>query len=144
MNTNINAAIIVAVVIGLAMVGCKKEPPGLTGRQVDQFLNTQEKLANEQTALGRGRDSLEADRRRWAERERQDPIIAESIQGAVVLIACSLPMFIVAVLLWPKRNSDASPAIDTPELIELLSRDDLLIVDQRHPKSPTALPSDKS
>ena len=117
--------------------GCNKDPPGLTGRQVDQFLETQSKLADEQADLGRGRDALEADRRRWAERDRRDPIIAKSIQGAVVLTACSLPMLIVAVLLWPKRDSEAAPEIDTPALIELLSRDNPLIADHRQPESPT-------
>ena len=124
-------------------VGCNKDPPGLTGRQVDQFLDTQQKLADEQATLGLGRDALEADRRRWAERDRRDPIIAESIQGAVVLIACSLPMLIVAVLLWPKRDSDAEPAIDTPELIELLSREERLLAQQQSKKS-TALTRSKA
>lgn len=132
------------MVVCAVFAGCNKDPPGLTGRQVDQFLDTQQKLADEQSTLGLGRDALEADRRRWAERDRQDPIIAESIQGAVVLIASSLPMLIVAVLLWPKRDSDAAPAIDTPELIELLSRDDLLIADHRESGSPKDLSSEDS
>ena len=132
------------MVVGAVIVGCNKDPPGLTGRQVDKFLDTQQKLANEQAALGRGRDALESDRRRWSERDRRDPIIAQSIQGVGILIACSLPMLIVAVLLWQKRDSEAAPAIDTPELIDLLSRDDLLIADRRQPESPAALPSEES
>jgi len=111
---------LVGVVVVLGIVGCRETRSTLTGTQVDSFLSVQQTLADEQAALGQARDELEADRRTWASRERSDPIIAVSIQSAAMLIACCLPMVLVAFLLW--KGEDAPTEVDATEtlLIELL------------------------
>ncbi|MCD0458639.1 hypothetical protein [Roseiconus lacunae] len=110
-----------AVAIIIATVGCGRDPPKLTQDQVEQLFDAQKTLAEEQAALGRGRDALEEDRRRWAERQRTDPIIAMSIQGAAMLIACSLPMAILALLLASRRRSENVDSANILEAIELVS-----------------------
>src|SRR6056297_3614329 len=97
-------AIAVAVVAATATVGCSRDPPKLTKEQIDRLFQTQHAVAEEQAALGRGRDALEEDRRRWAERSRRDPIIAMSLEAAAMLVACSLPMLIVGILLATRRH----------------------------------------
>ncbi|MDM4018165.1 hypothetical protein [Roseiconus lacunae] len=132
--------IAVAVLAMVITSGCgRAPPPNLTAEQVDQILDTQSTLAQEQAALGRGRDALEEDRRRWAERERHDPIIAVSIQSAAVLVACCLPMVIVALLLASRRLVDIEKPEETLRLVELLAKDSNLPADRLLGKKPASL-----
>lgn len=121
-DTAVALGLVVAVVV-VGVVGCPETRSTLTGSQVDVFLDVQQTIADEQAALGQGRDALEADRRLWASRQRSDPIIAMSIQSAAILIACCLPMVLVAFLLW--RGGEAASDTDVTEtmLIELLNQE---------------------
>lgn len=114
---------LVAAVVIIGVVGCPETRSTLKGTQVDAFLDVQQSIANEQAALGKGRDDLEADRRTWASRQRSDPIIAIAIQSAAILIACCLPMVLVAFLLW--RGGEAASDTDVTEtmLIEMLDQE---------------------
>lgn len=133
---------LVATVVLVGVVGCPETRSTLTGTQVDAFLGVQQTLADEQAALGRGRDDLEADRRTWASRQRSDPIIAMSIQSAAILIACCLPMVLVAFLFW--RGEHASTELDATEamLIELLDDEPKRLTSPRSSQTPK-LPSPK-
>jgi hypothetical protein len=114
------AIVVVAVIAAVSVIGCG-ESPGLSGRQVDQFLDVQQTMADEQKALGRGRDDLETDRRIWSERERGDPIIASAIQSAALLTACCLPVIVLIGLLF--RHGRQQPDFDVAEelLLEMQS-----------------------
>lgn len=114
---------LVAAVVIIGVVGCPETRSTLTGTQVDAFLDVQKSLADEQAALGKGRDDLETDRRTWASRQRSDPIIAMSIQSAAILIACCLPMVLVAFLLWRGGRESSDTEVTETMLIELLNQE---------------------
>ena len=135
-------AIAIPVAAAIAVVGCSRDPPKLTTAQIDQLFQTQHAITQEQAALGRGRDALEEDRRRWAERSRRDPIIAMSLEGAASLIACSLPMFIVGILLATRRHiQDVDPA-ETLNVIEIMSGEPELFASYASPRGPASFPKE--
>ena len=74
----------------------------------NQWLSLHEDLQTERSEIGRQRDLLEDDRRDWAARQRSDPIIAAAINAAGLLAACSLPLILMALLLWPRKPEPAS------------------------------------
>ncbi|MCD0462152.1 hypothetical protein [Roseiconus lacunae] len=131
--------IAVAVLAVVITSGCgRAPPPNLTAEQVDQILDTQSMLAKEQAALDRGRDALEEDRRRWADRDRREPIIAESIKGAAVLLVCSLPMVIVAhLLLGLVRSTSNELPVEMTELKRMIGSDPELLRDKRQQPRPS-------
>jgi len=57
------------------------------------------------------RDLLEADRRRWNERQRNDPIVAATIHAAALLICCTLPLLMIALLIWPRSPEPSSESV---------------------------------
>ena len=114
---------LVAAVVMVGVVGCPETRSTLTGTQVDAFLDVQKILADEQAALGQGRDNLETDRRTWASRQRFDPIIAMSIQSAAILIACCLPMVLVAFLLYRGEDDSFDDDLTETMLIEILEQE---------------------
>ena len=137
-----SSLIAIAVAVAVAVVGCSRDPPELTTEQIDQLFQTQHAVAEEQAALGRGRDALEEDRRRWAERSRRDPIIAMSLEGAAMLIACSLPMLIVGILLATRRHvQDVDPA-ETLHMIEVMAGEPELLSSYASPKTPASFPKE--
>ena len=103
----------------VAIVGCSNAPR-LTERHVDQLLEVQSSVAEERVALNKARDELVADQRKWADRKRSDPIIAESIEAAALLTACCLPPLVVFLLF---RHRPQQPVFDVAEtaLLELQS-----------------------
>ncbi|TWU62517.1 hypothetical protein [Crateriforma conspicua] len=124
--------------LAMGSIGCLDEPSGLTQSQVDSVLDVQASVVDERQTLLRQtddlnarRDELEADRRRWDERERSDPIIAQAIGGSVALLACCLPLILIGLLLWPKPGEPAEGAI-CDALIDDLSQDSpQLLVDPK-------------
>ena len=125
--------------IVLLITGCSDPPSGLTQPQVDAMLDIQSSVADERSELIRQtddlnarRDDLEADRRDWARRERHDPIIAEAIGGAALLIACLLPLIAVGLLFWPRKPEPADEAICTV-LIDDLSQEQPRLLPQHPP-----------
>ncbi|MCO8123574.1 hypothetical protein NHH03_17650 [Stieleria sp. TO1_6] len=121
-NSGSRCAMLVTIVTLLVTAGCQKQAPGLSGPQVDQILDVQQTIVDEQTGLNQGRDDLESDRRQWAQRDRRDPIIAESIQSAAILIACCLPLAMLTLLLWPQPRQDGEQAANEV-LVEMLTPD---------------------
>ena len=114
MRTESLGLVVTAAAI-VVVVGCSEEPR-LTEHQVNQILAVQQSVVAEQAALDRGRDELEADRRLWSERDRRDPIIAESIESATLLMACCLPILIVLMLFWRRPQQ---PDFDVAEAVLL-------------------------
>jgi hypothetical protein len=91
----------------LLAAGCPSKDSGLTESQVDQILETQSSIHQERAVLSQQRDQLEEDRRTWADRERNDPVIASAISGSALLLACCLPLIVIALLLWPRQSTDS-------------------------------------
>lgn len=141
-DTAVAMGLVVAVVL-VGVVGCPETRSTLTGTQVDAFLNIQQTLAGEQAALGKGRDDLEADRRTWASRQRSDPIIAMSIQSGAILIACCLPMVLVAFLLWRGNEEASDTDVTETMLIELLDNEPKRLPQPESSQAPK-LPSPKT
>lgn len=103
------------------MSGCKRKPPVLTERQVEQVFDAQQKIVDQQEALNQGRDDLETDRRDWADRERIAPIVANSIEATGVLIACCLPLAVISLLLIRSKAEQVDETKVDPVLVEMLS-----------------------
>lgn len=98
-----------------------------------QWLSLHEDLQTERAEIGHQRDLLEEDRRTWSQRERRDPIIAAAVNTLGLLAACSLPLILVAMLLW-KRPPDESSEVVNEVLVEDLTRGGGLLED----RSPSA------
>ena len=114
--------IISVMVLALPLIsGCKREPPVLTGRQVEQVFEAQERVLDQQERLSQGRDDLESDRRLWSERERSDPIVAKSIEATGILLACCLPLALILLLLTNSKRDQVDEAKADPVLVEMIS-----------------------
>src|SRR6056297_494969 len=113
---------LIASLLTIAVAGCHDDSSGLTQGQVDSMLGIQSSVQDERQALSRQRDQLEDDRRVWDQRQRREPLIANAISGAALLAACSLPLILVASLLWP-RAPQASDAQVCDALVDDLSSD---------------------
>lgn len=114
----------------LILSGCGSDPPVLTGRQVEQVFDAQQKMVDQQAALSQGRDDLESDRRLWSERERSDPIVANAIETAGILLACSLPLFVITLLLLQSNSGRTEQSQAESSLIEFFSSDADRLLDQ--------------
>lgn len=100
------AARTLILLICLTMTGCSR---GLDQRVLD----LSDQLQVERIELGRQRDQLEADRRRWDQRERREALLAECIRSAALLIVCVSPLIVVAMLLRrPIDNAGEQLAVD--------------------------------
>ena len=95
------------------------------------WLSLQADLQAERSEIGRQRDLLEEDRRDWFARERNDSPVAAAIHAVGLLAACSLPLILVALLLWPRR---ADPGDDRDLVSEILIDD--LVLKQSHAWNP--------
>ncbi len=83
---------------------------GPSGRDLSDanWLQLQQDMQAERAEVGRQRDLLESDRREWDERERREPVLAAVISSAALLIACGLPLLIVAGLLIQDPPADSA------------------------------------
>ncbi|WP_147867499.1 hypothetical protein [Stieleria maiorica] len=113
----------VITLMPLLLSGCKREPPVLTDRQVDQVFDAQQRVLDQQEILSQGRDDLESDRRLWSERERSDPIVAKSIEATGILLACCLPLVLILLLLTKSKRDEVAEARADPVLVEMLATD---------------------
>lgn len=88
------------------LVGCSPK-----GRELsdEQWLGLQAKMQQERVEVGRQRDLLEADRRKWEARERSEPVVAAAISACGLLVCSVLPLLLVMVLLWPRQPE---PTVD--------------------------------
>ncbi|TWU44446.1 hypothetical protein Poly51_61320 [Rubripirellula tenax] len=92
----------------LIVIGC-----GPSGRDLSdqQWLEMQSDMQQERAEVGQQRDQLETDRREWDQRERSDSILAAVIASGGLLLACGLPLLVVAILLWPRPSESSSEAV---------------------------------
>ena len=125
------------------LTGCPEEDSGLTESQVDRIIGMQESLSEERSALkdertdlNGARDQLEADRRQWAERERRDPIIAEAITAAGLLLACCLPLVAAVLLLWPRGAEPDDAAVSDALIADSISEEPQLLGAPSEPDRP--------
>ncbi|TWU59936.1 hypothetical protein Poly51_02090 [Rubripirellula tenax] len=103
----INGGILIAIG-SLIVIGC-----GPSGRDLSdqQWLEMQNDMQQERAEVGQQRDQLETDRREWDQRERSDAILAAVIASGGLLLACGLPLLVVAILLWPRPSPSSSEAV---------------------------------
>lgn len=113
----------------IAAIGCQRGPV-LTSRQVEQVFDTQEHMVEQQASLSRARDNLEVDRRTWEQRERNDPIIAKSIETTGILIACCLPLIVLVLLVGKVSHKETEDAGSERLLAETLSGEVRHIIEQ--------------
>ncbi|TWU33818.1 hypothetical protein [Novipirellula artificiosorum] len=128
-------AVLVWIPIIIVLSGC-----GPSGRDLSdlQWLEIQQALQDERAEVGKQRDLLEADRREFDERERSEPVLAAVISASALLICCSLPLLLVAVLLWPRKREQESQAVCEAMLDEVVTVRNLTSGDtKRISASPT-------
>ncbi len=102
----------------------------------EELVRLQRSVSDLQGELNRGRDQLEADRRVWAERERNDPIIAAVIQTGGLLFACLLPIIAVTILLWPRQSDTADAEICDLLLTDAAAEHPRLLTSAKKTESP--------
>lgn len=120
--------LLIALTLVVSMVGCDDGgDSGLSEQQVDSMLGMQESLHGEREELGRQRDQLEQDRRTWDARQRLDPIIAAAVEHSGLLLACCLPLLLVAVLLWPRRANEVDDGVSDLLIEEITSEQPKLV-----------------
>lgn len=96
------------VVVSMLAAGCGPSPRELSDQQ---WLDLQQQMQQERAEVGQQRDQLEADRREWDRRERTEPVLAAVVVSAAMLIACGLPLIVVGILLWPRKEPPPSDAM---------------------------------
>ena len=67
--------------------------------------------------IARGRDDLEAERQAIASQRHRDPIIAETLRGLGVVLACLLPLLLAAYVLYQAGTAE-SQAVDEVLVLE--------------------------
>ncbi len=108
MPTKTTSTWVLIAIVSLLGTGCGPSPRELSDAQ---WLDLQTDMQQERTEVGRQRDQLEADRRQWDQRERTEPVLAAAVVSAAMLIACGLPLIVVGILFWPRKEPPASDAM---------------------------------
>lgn len=101
--------------------GCEQGDPTLSN---EQWLSIQQDLQQERIELAAQRDLLEADRRQWNERERHDPVVAATINSTALLLCCSLPLLMIALLIWPRSPEPSSESVSELLVDDLVTHRD--------------------
>ena len=99
-----------------------------TNRLIEADANSREELVAlerdlqaEQSAVGRQRDDLEAERKEIASQRLQESVLAECIGGAVTLLACLLPLVLCWYLLAGLRGGGNDEALGDLLAMELVA-----------------------
>ena len=106
----------------LAAVGCGGDRE-LTRMQGEVTHAASELVVQDAAArrdIIRMHEALDEERRLLAERERQDPIIAEAIQYIGALLLCLLPLVVIAKLLWRSESPGEVTVLNELVIDELL------------------------
>ena len=101
-------------------------------------------MQGERAEFARQRDLLEADRQKWDARARTEPVVAAAISAASLVLCCSLPLILVAVMLWPRPPEPAEEAISELLIEDLVHQVDLASVDPKRIEGPQDQPRLKS
>jgi hypothetical protein len=120
---------ILLFLVGLALVsGCDDDKAQVAeaSRQLveadaksrTEIVALQRDLQQGQTELGRQRDQLEDDRRRFADQRNRDPIIANTLTTVGTTIACLLPLVLGIYLARGLRDPSQVDSTLTEILIE--------------------------
>ena len=107
---------------------------------VQDRLNMQ--LHQQRAAIDAGRDQLEQDRRELAQQRHRDPIVAEAIAGAALLLACVLPLAVCALVVWRLDGHKPEDAVVAELLVtELVSDRPRLLPDWKSLALPQQAPA---
>ena len=134
----------VATTLLLCILGC-----GPSGRDLsdEKWLALHESVQKERNEMqgeraefARQRDLLEADRQKWDARARTEPVVAATISAASLVICCSLPLILVALMLWPRPPEPAEEAISELLIQDLLNQADSTSDDPQRIEGPQDRP----
>jgi hypothetical protein len=109
-----------------------------------ELVKMERDLQAERSAVGAQRDMLESERREIAEARQRDPLIAEALTGACMLLACVLPLLLVGYLLYSlnRKSDDDSTLVDLLAM-ELVTETPLLLPNEA-PTGGNRLPAPES
>jgi hypothetical protein len=111
-----------------------KELVAADARAREQAATLARELQAERAKIGEARDVMESERRELARQRHRDPIVAEAIAGAALLVACVLPLVVCRHLLRQPENTASADVAAA----ELLLQD---LVAERPLLSPRPLPA---
>ncbi len=77
-------------------------------------------VAAEHAAIGRARDALESDRRELALREQREPILAQAIESAALVLGCCIPLVLLVLVLLAGGSPSPSEVASEQVFVELL------------------------
>ncbi len=83
-----------------------------------EIATAQREMQAERIEVGRQRDQLETERRELAIQRRFDPVVAEAITGASIVLACLMPL----LLCWYLLQQPVQP-VDDSVVAEILLED---------------------
>jgi hypothetical protein len=85
-------------------------------------------IESERERLDHQRSALEDERREITAAATREPLVANALIGAALLVACSLPLLLAFFVLWGVRRSDSEDAAVGELLIQdLVSENPLLL-----------------
>ena len=108
-----------------------------------ELIAAQQKLTSQineqQSAIYKGHELLEQNRRELAEQRHRDPIIAAVIQNIGLVIACLLPLLVAVQVIWQMQSQEPDHAAVAELLtLELTSEEPLLLPGPRLRQSTLA------
>lgn len=109
-----------------------------------ELIGLQHDLEEQQVGINAERDRLESERRDIAHQRQRDPIVADAIRGAALLLGCLAPLILAAYLLYCLRDRDEDQAIGELLIEELTTDRPLLLPPPRQPtdRGPPAITDD--
>lgn len=104
-----------------------------------EVIGLQHDLEEQQEGINAERDLLESERRDIAKQRRRDPLVADAVRGAALLLGCLAPLALAAYLLYCLRDRDEDQVIGEL-LIEELTTDRPSLLPSPPPESGDGRP----
>ena len=111
-------------------------------------------LHSERASIDRQREEMEQERRNIAAQRHRDPIIAKTIGGVGLTLACLLPLLLAGYVIYSlNRSSDDSDALSELLIVEMTAEQPLLLpmaprsvaaLEHKHPPRKSSDESDRA
>ena len=112
-------------------------------RLVESQQGLQQGIETQHQHLDDERSALDAERRAIATERVRDPIIANALIAAAMLVACALPIVLCFFVLRTVHRPEADAALGELLIQELASDDSVLLPQPNLPASERPTPADK-